>query len=182
MTPTNAVEDTAKCCRIFLSSLDESLCFTEIKLDTRGTWKRTQLWWGITNKTISNGTCALRSLVGNPKSWRLLLQKYYQKSYLYFSSPIESLVYFFSRQLLQRERFGLQTTPAHQNQPGSQNNKTAYHVLFQPAKISIPAYKWHLRVLPNGGYDRIQRSLQPKESRTSVGVVSLEGQTACLQV
>ena len=74
MTPTNAVEDTAKCCRIFLSSLDESLCFTEIKLDTRGTWKRTQLWWGITNKTISNGTCALRSLVGNPKSWRLPLE------------------------------------------------------------------------------------------------------------
>ena len=59
MTPTNAVEDTAKCCRIFLSSLDESLCFTEIKLDTRGTWKRTQLWWGITNKTISIGTCAV---------------------------------------------------------------------------------------------------------------------------
>ena len=171
MTPTNAVEDTAKCCRIFLSSLDESLCFTEIKLDTRGTWKRTQLWWGITNKTISNGTCALRSLVGNPKSWRLLLQKYYQKSYLYFSSPIESLVYFFSRQLLQRERFGLQTTPA-----------CKACKLPQPAKISIPAYKWHLRVLPNGGYDRIQRSLQPKESRTSVGVVSLEGQTACLQV
>ena len=50
-----------------------------------------------------------------------------QQSIFAQSSPIESLVDFFSRKLLQGERVRLQTTPALQNQQEHKNNKISLH-------------------------------------------------------